>query len=116
MDGLSAKVFRTYNASVTLQTELYKNDIDEEEGMESKVKFYNDCNRAVAILCNHQKTVSKNHEQQMEKLMEVLNTKKDKLKILEAHRVKLKSNKKIAESDKNLPKTLDQCDNQISKL
>lgn len=53
MDNLSAKVFRTYNASITLQSELYKDDIPEEESMDAKVKFYNDCNRAVALLCNH---------------------------------------------------------------
>ncbi|CAI4216206.1 unnamed protein product [Parascedosporium putredinis] len=33
-----------------------------------KVKLYNDCNRQVAILCNHKRTVGASHEQQMEKL------------------------------------------------
>ena len=52
MDDLSAKVFRTYNASVTLQEELEKKKIAQ-EALDTKVKFYNDCNREVAILCNH---------------------------------------------------------------
>jgi DNA topoisomerase-1 len=52
MDDLSAKVFRTYNASVTLQQELEKKKMSE-DGPDQKVKFYNDCNREVAILCNH---------------------------------------------------------------
>jgi DNA topoisomerase-1 len=33
-----------------------------------KVKLYNECNREVAILCNHKRTVGAGHEQQMEKL------------------------------------------------
>lgn len=33
-----------------------------------KVKLYNDCNREVAILCNHKRTVGASHEQAMEKL------------------------------------------------
>ena len=68
MDNLSAKVFRTYNASITLQNELYKEEIKENENIDAKTKFYNDCNRAVAVLCNHQKAVSKNHQQQIEKM------------------------------------------------
>ena len=68
MEDLSAKVFRTYNASYTLQQELEKGEIDpDEDTVETKVKFYEDCNRKVAILCNHQKTVSKTAEQGIEK-------------------------------------------------
>jgi DNA topoisomerase-1 len=76
MDGLSAKVFRTYNASITLQQQLDKKDVPEtveelyKESVESKAKFYNDANRAVAVLCNHQKAQSKGHEAQMEKLQD----------------------------------------------
>lgn len=71
MEDLSAKVFRTYNASICLQTELTKgkDEIDADNTpLDEKIKFYNDCNRKVAILCNHQKAVSKNHEEQMNKL------------------------------------------------
>lgn len=68
MEDLSAKVFRTYNASYTLQQELAKGEIDpDKDTVETKVKFYEDCNRKVAILCNHQKSVPKTHEQAMEK-------------------------------------------------
>ena len=49
MDGLSAKVFRTYNASITLQNELYtaqdSEKVTEEQNLDWKVKYYNDCNR-----------------------------------------------------------------------
>ena len=58
MPGLSAKVFRTYNATETLQNELPLPD--DVMGMDDaeKVKAYNDANRTVAILCNHQRSVS----------------------------------------------------------
>ncbi|PFH35822.1 putative DNA topoisomerase I [Besnoitia besnoiti] len=135
MPGLSAKVFRTYNASITLQNELYKLDqalalraaeLDGKPGakkakkeavkMQKKepesddedqplaaaaakenpqeeteeerrkreeqlrsitcnianvgelIQFYNDANRAVAILCNHQRSVPKQHAASMQKM------------------------------------------------
>ena len=69
MPDLSAKVFRTYNASITLQIELDKfADSQESESIDAKVKFYNDANRQVAILCNHQKTVPKNFNVQSDKI------------------------------------------------
>ena len=53
MDGLTAKVFRTYNASMTLQDQL--NQLTKsEDNVNAKILTYNRANRAVAILCNHQ--------------------------------------------------------------
>lgn len=52
MEGLSAKVFRTYNASMTLQEQL--NELEVEDNVAANVLGYNRANRAVAILCNHQ--------------------------------------------------------------
>lgn len=63
MPGLTAKVFRTYNASHTFQIELANTLGD--GGMPEKILAYNRANRQVAILCNHQKSVSKNHSQSM---------------------------------------------------
>ncbi|KAK7432696.1 DNA topoisomerase 1 [Neonectria magnoliae] len=70
MQGLTAKVFRTYNASFTM-SELLKElskDPRSRGSVAEKVKLYNDCNRKVAILCNHKRTVGAGHEQQMQKL------------------------------------------------
>ncbi|KAL7927741.1 hypothetical protein ACQKWADRAFT_277677 [Trichoderma austrokoningii] len=70
MTGLTAKVFRTYNASHTM-SELLKElgkDPRSRGTIADKVKLYNDCNRKVAILCNHKRTVGAGHEQQMQKL------------------------------------------------
>ncbi|KAI3323533.1 eukaryotic DNA topoisomerase I [Xylariaceae sp. AK1471] len=69
MPGLTAKVFRTYNASFTMAKLL--NDLSEKvdgKTVAEKIKVYNDCNREVAILCNHKRTVGASHEAQMEKL------------------------------------------------
>lgn len=61
MDGLTAKVFRTYNASFTLQEELRKPPANfDKMSVNEKVLFYNSANKQVAILCNHQKTVKQN--------------------------------------------------------
>lgn len=61
MPGLTAKVFRTYNASKTMQDQL---DLIPNTGtVAEKILKYNAANRTVAILCNHQRTVGKNHEQ-----------------------------------------------------
>lgn len=68
MRGLSAKVFRTYNASVTLETELPSPEEIEDLSVQEKLQRYNDANRQVAILCNHQKTVSKAAETMFENL------------------------------------------------
>ena len=67
MPGLSAKVFRTYNASYTMAT-LLKDLKVTNTSVQEKVKLYNDCNRQVAILCNHKRTVGASHEAQMEKI------------------------------------------------
>lgn len=67
MPGLSAKVFRTYNASITLEREL--EDLPVETPDAEKVLEYNRANREVAILCNHQRTVPKAFEKTWEKLI-----------------------------------------------
>lgn len=66
MKGLTAKVFRTYNASYTFQKQLV--GTPKKGTVQEKIAWYNKANKEVAILCNHQKTVSKTHETSMEKL------------------------------------------------
>ena len=125
MPDLSAKVFRTFNASITLQEELQKENINVNDNADVKVKYYNDANRAVAILCNHQKAVSKNHEEQMSKIQEVLKDKRHKLKMLEEIRKCFKNGKDPAQGsadlrkfvkDGNGVKTIELCQQKIAKL
>jgi len=85
MEGLTAKVFRTYNASKTLQDQLRKS----EEGSTwtrlnaaEKVVEYNNANRDVAILCNHQRTVSTAQETQLDNIIgKIATLKKQKVKL-----------------------------------
>jgi DNA topoisomerase-1 len=77
MKGLTAKVFRTYNASVTLEKELPSVESLEGMSVQDKVLHYNAANRQVAILCNHQRTVSKATETMFENLQEKLTVLKD---------------------------------------
>ncbi|KAF5917541.1 hypothetical protein HPG69_017433 [Diceros bicornis minor] len=64
MEGLTAKVFRTYNASITLQQQL-KELTAPDENIPAKILSYNRANRAVAILCNHQRAPPKTFEKSM---------------------------------------------------
>ncbi len=83
MPDLSAKVFRTYNASITLEGELNrllnesKSPVKQEQAavphsmdidIADLTKLYNEANRRVAILCNHQRAPPKQHEAGMAQL------------------------------------------------
>lgn len=85
LEGLTAKVFRTYNASSTLQNELNKCDL---EGLTMEEKFlkYKEANKQVAILCNHQKTVGK-------KFFEGLNKKERYISVLKENLTELNKHK-----------------------
>nr|VWP00753.1 Adenylate cyclase (EC (ATP pyrophosphate-lyase) (Adenylyl cyclase) [Ganoderma boninense] len=82
MKGLTAKVFRTYNASLTFQN-LLDRGTPEKGTVQEKLNAYNHANRMVAILCNHQRAVPKTHEQSMGKM-------RDKLRGLKYERMKLR--------------------------
>lgn len=66
MPGLSAKVFRTYNASWTFQEQL--KNTPPHGTVAEKIAAYNTANRMVAVLCNHQKTVSKGFDESFAKM------------------------------------------------
>ncbi|RKP06192.1 hypothetical protein THASP1DRAFT_7692, partial [Thamnocephalis sphaerospora] len=68
MAGLTAKVFRTFNASLTFQQELGKTPSLATAA--EKVLAYNRANREVAVLCNHQRSVPKQHENQMGRMQD----------------------------------------------
>ncbi|WVW86067.1 hypothetical protein I302_108106 [Kwoniella bestiolae CBS 10118] len=81
MPGLTAKVFRTYNASWTFQKQL--KHTPKNGTVAEKIAAYNTANREVAILCNHQKSVSKNYESSKTKH-------EDKIRALKYQRMKLR--------------------------
>ncbi|XP_022753083.1 DNA topoisomerase 1 beta-like isoform X3 [Durio zibethinus] len=80
MPGLTAKVFRTYNASITLDEMLNKETKDGD--VAEKVVTYQHANKEVAIICNHQRSISKSHSAQMSRLTEKITELKGDLKEL----------------------------------
>ena len=88
MPGLSAKVFRTYNASVTLEAELEK--LSPDTPLTEKVSEYNRANREVAILCNHQKAVSQKTESSLQQFAAKIDTIRAQLEELKAARANAK--------------------------
>jgi DNA topoisomerase-1 len=99
MKGLSAKVFRTYNASITLEKELPSADELEGLTVQEKVMKYNDANREVAILCNHQKTVSNAQLAQFENLYAKVDGLKNQLSDLEEWLNMVNKKKKVPTKD-----------------
>lgn len=95
LKGLTAKVFRTYNASNLFQKELNKisKKYDTME-LDNKINIllmeFSKANAKVALLCNHQKKVSSSHDKQVEKINEMI--KKERRKIKKLHN-SLKKNK-----------------------
>jgi DNA topoisomerase-1 len=84
MKGLTAKIFRTYNASNTMQKELLliSKKFDDYSGNDkiNTLLEFNKANLKVAVLCNHQKAVSKSFDSQLEKINIQINELKKKLK------------------------------------
>jgi len=85
LEGLTAKVFRTYNASSTLQNELDKCQLDGLT-MDEKYAKYKEANKQVAILCNHQKTVSKKFVESLTKKEKYIGILRDNLAELNKHK------------------------------
>lgn len=68
MKGLTAKVFRTYNASTLFERELLAATFKPDAIQQEKVNAYNAANKLAAELCNHQRAASKNHAVGMAKM------------------------------------------------
>ncbi|KAK9051819.1 hypothetical protein SSX86_028447 [Deinandra increscens subsp. villosa] len=124
MPGLTAKVFRTYNASITLDDMLNK-------GMKGgnvaeNVVVYNQANKEVAIICNHQRSVSKSHSAQMMRLNEKIEELKGVIEELETDLARAKKGKpplkgSDGKSKRNmnpeaLQKKIDQTNAKIEKM
>ncbi|XP_010449383.1 PREDICTED: DNA topoisomerase 1 alpha-like isoform X3 [Camelina sativa] len=89
--GLTAKVFRTYNASITLDAML--NQETKDGDVTQKIVVYQKANKEVAIICNHQRTVSKSHGAQIEKLAARLEELREGLKELKTNLDRAKKGK-----------------------
>lgn len=124
MPGLTAKVFRTYNASITLDEMLNKDT--KGVTLPEKIACYQSANKEVAIICNHQRSVSKSHDAQMSRLNEKideLKAQRDELKEDLSRARKGKPPKKDAEGNPKrnlapeaLEKKLAQAETKIEKM
>ncbi|XP_032078876.1 DNA topoisomerase I, mitochondrial [Thamnophis elegans] len=121
MDGLTAKVFRTYNASITLQEQLDALT-NEKDSLAAKLLSYNRANRAVAVLCNHQRATPKTYEKSMKNLQAKIDARKCQLsdakvglrKARAEHKCKKEAKSKAAvEKKKKLVKKIEE---QLAKL
>lgn len=98
MPGLTSKVFRTYNASSLFQKELNNININfanlnESDKTNLLLNEYNKANAKVALLCNHQKKVSKNFNSNIDKIS-------DRIKELKKKKLELGKNKKDITKEK----------------
>ncbi|KAH0619087.1 hypothetical protein JD844_018747 [Phrynosoma platyrhinos] len=100
MEGLTAKVFRTYNASITLQQQL-KELTTPDDNIPAKILSYNRANRAVAILCNHQRAPPKTFEKSMMNLQSKIDAKKDQLADAKRELKSAKADAKIRRDEKS---------------
>ena len=101
MKNLTSKVFRTFNASDLFEKELNKiSKKYENYKKEDKINLIkneiNIANKKVALLCNHQKAVSKNFSESIKKFDVRINEQLDKKEILqkEIEEIKDTNNKK----------------------
>ncbi|KAJ2785456.1 DNA topoisomerase 1 [Coemansia javaensis] len=83
MPGLTAKVFRTFNASFVFQQQLRNTPSAGTEA--EKILAYNRANREVAVLCNHQRAVSKGFQGQMTRIEDRLLMVRYQRKLLKDH-------------------------------
>jgi DNA topoisomerase-1 len=117
LEGLTAKVWRTYNASMLFQKELDKvnpnilEKMPESERINYLMSIFNQANTAVALLCNHQKNVSTDIEKSVKQIDETIKkykkrkqkTKdKEKIKLIEAKIITLKMKKETKVKMKNV--------------
>ena len=94
LTGLTAKVWRTYNASLLFQKELNKikeehfTKIDANEKLNYLISMFLQANASVALLCNHQKNIDASNENMLIKIDE-------RIKELKAKKLKYPKKKKI---------------------
>nr|P93119.1 RecName: Full=DNA topoisomerase 1; AltName: Full=DNA topoisomerase I [Daucus carota]AAB41401.1 topoisomerase I [Daucus carota] len=107
MPGLTAKVFRTYNASITLDEMVRCKLLSRETkggDVAEKVVVYQHANKEVAIICNHQRTVSKSHSAQMVRLNEKIEELKGLLKELQEDLTRVNKGKPPLKNSDGKPK------------
>src|SRR3990172_2236091 len=88
--GMTAKVFRTYLATIVVKDYLKK--VDELDSKSENIKIYHAklANLEAAITCNHKRTIPKNFEESLQKKRDALKKLKETAPKTEKQREKLK--------------------------
>jgi len=102
VDGLTAKVFRTYHATTVVQNYLDESDVDTSDADFVKKEVAVMANREAAIVCTHKKQEPKNWENRMQRFrerklkgQERIEKAEDNQKIREERLEELKENLKL---------------------
>ena len=123
MKGLTSKVFRTMNASTLYQSELGKasrrfaslsgkDTAAQAERADLILDAMKEANRQVAILCNHQKAVSKNFSARMDKINAQIQSQELKIKLL---RKRLREAKKSKTQKEKKQKKVEATTSRLAK-
>ncbi|NIG59108.1 DNA topoisomerase I, mitochondrial [Pontoporia blainvillei] len=121
MDGLTAKVFQTCNASLTLQGQL-RALTRAEDSVAAKILSYNRANRAIAVLCNHQRATPKTFEKSMQTLRSKIEAKKQQVSKAKAELRKARADHKSREDSRsksfleNRGRPLEKLEEQFGRL
>ncbi|XP_070967222.1 DNA topoisomerase I, mitochondrial [Oncorhynchus clarkii lewisi] len=122
LPGLTAKVFRTFNASITLQEQLQQLSNMTDKPAE-KLLSYNRANRAVAVLCNHQRVPPKTFDQSMANLQSKIDGRREQLALAKSELKLAKKEVKAHSSDSKLQavverkkKAVQRCEEQLMKM
>lgn len=109
MEGLTAKVFRTFKASYLFQKEINKinkkyENYNKPDKIEKLYEEYNKANAKVAILMNHQKAVPKNFYKSIDKINEKIKKYKRRISKFKKSNIKNKTERinKLKEKVKKL--------------
>lgn len=121
MKKLTSKVFRTFNASDLFEKELGKiSKKYENYNKDDKVNILkneiNIANKKVALLCNHQKAVSKNFSQSIKKFDDRINEQNNKKKLLQNQKEDLEESNTSKAKIKKLNKRISITNLRIKKL
>ena len=71
VEGATAKVFRTFHASLVTEASLRSRDVRESDELD-KFYFAREANLAAAVFCNHKRTPPKNWDESLKKKVEKL--------------------------------------------
>lgn len=107
--GLTAKVFRTYQATTKVKEYLVNHDNLKDKSANEKLYHAKLANLEAAIMCNHKRTIPKTFEQSLQK-------KRDNLKKVEKNRTWGKTQETLKKVESSKPKTETQKKNKTKRI